>query len=90
MVEVVVSKWGNSYAVRIPKQYLDDLGIADNDKVKITRKGSVITIEKPIRVRSLRELALAETGMSLEDYVKENPYDSSCYIEFGRVGSEEL
>ena len=59
-------------------------------KVKISKKGSVITIQKPVRVHSLRELALTETGMSLEDYVKENPYDSSCYIEFGRVGSEEL
>jgi antitoxin component of MazEF toxin-antitoxin module len=90
MMEAVVSKWGNSSAVRIPKQYLIDLGIADNDKVNISRKGNIITIEKPTRVRSLRELALAETGMSLEDYVKENPYDNSCYIEFGRVGREEI
>ena len=90
MMEAVVSKWGNSSAVRIPKQYLTDLGIADNDRVRITKRGNVIAIEKPTRVRSLRELVLSETGMSLEDYVKENPYDNSCCVEFGRAGCEEI
>jgi len=90
MMEAVVSKWGNSSAVRIPKQFLADLGIADNDRVKISKKGNIIAIEKPTRVRSLRELVLSETGMTLEDYVKENPYDHSCYIECGRVGCEEI
>lgn len=61
-----------------------------NDTVKIGISGNVITIEKPIKVRSLRELALAETGLSLENYVRENPYDDSGYIEFGRAGSEEI
>ena len=90
MMEAIVSKWGNSSAVRLPKPYLQKLGIENNDTVKIGIRGNVITIEKPVEVRSLRELAMAETGLSLEDYVKENPYDNSCYIEFGRVGREEI
>ena len=89
-MEAVVSKWGNSSAVRLPKPYLQKLGIENNDTVKIGIRGNVITIEKPVAVRSLRELALAETGLSLEDYVKENPYDNSCYVDFGRVGCEEI
>ena len=89
-MEVVVAKWGNSSAVRLPKVYLQKLGIEENDTVKVGVHGNVITIEKLQKTRSFRELALAETGLSLEDYVQENPYDNSCYVEFGRVGSEEI
>ena len=89
-MEAVVSKWGNSSAVRLPKPYLQKLGIENNDTVKIGIRGNVITIEKPLEVRSLRELAMAETGLCLEDYVKENPYDICCYVECGRVGCEEV
>ena len=89
-MEAVVSKWGNSSAVRLPKPYLKKLGIEENDTVKIGIHGNAITIEKPVKVRSFREIAFAETGLSLEEYVRENPYDDSDYIEFGRVGGEEL
>ncbi|MCL2399873.1 MAG: AbrB/MazE/SpoVT family DNA-binding domain-containing protein [Defluviitaleaceae bacterium] len=89
-MEAVVSKWGNSSAVRLPKPYLQKLGIEENDTVKLSVRGNSITIEKPFKVRSLRELVLAETGLSLEEYVELNPYDVSSYIEFGRVGSEEI
>ena len=89
-MEAVVSKWGNSSAIRLPKPYMQKLGIENNDTVKISIRGNVITIEKPLKVRSFRELALTETGLSLEGYVQINPYDSSDYVEFGRVGSEEM
>ncbi|MCL2216239.1 MAG: AbrB/MazE/SpoVT family DNA-binding domain-containing protein [Defluviitaleaceae bacterium] len=82
-MEVVVAKWGNSSAVRLPKPYLQKLGIEENDTVKVGVRGNVITIEKEFKVRSFRELALSETGLSLEDYVQENPYDISDYAEFG-------
>jgi len=89
-MEAVVSRWGNSSAVRLPKPYLQRLGIEDNDTVKIGVRGNAITIEKPVKARSFRELALDETGLSLEDYVQKNPYDSSHCVEFGCVGSEEI
>ena len=91
MMEAIVSKWGNSSAIRIPKQYLTDLGIADNDKVNVSRKGSVITIEKSRKPKSLRQLVEERTGMDFETYLKNNPYDyKTDYIECGRVGSEEI
>ena len=89
-MEAVVSRWGNSSAVRLPKPYMKKLGIEENDTVKIGVRGNTITIEKPFKVRSLREILQDETGMSLEEYVEQNPYDHSDYIEFGRVGSEEI
>ena len=89
-MEVVVSKWGNSSAVRLPKPYMQKLGIEENDTVTIGVKGNVITIEKPVKLRSIREIVQDETGLSLEEYVQVNPYDDSDYIEFGRAGSEEI
>jgi len=87
----VVSKWGNSSAVRIPKQYLADLGIADNDKVKISRKGNVITIEKPRESKSLRQLVEERAGVDFDTYLKNNPYDHETdHIESGIVGGEEV
>lgn len=89
-MEAVVSKWGNSSAVRLPKPYLQKLGIQNNDTVKIEVRDNKIIIEKPRKIRSLRDIALSETGLSLEEYVQENPYDICDYIEFGRIGSEEI
>lgn len=90
-MEAVVSKWGNSSAVRIPKQYLIDLGIADNDKVKIARRGNTITIEKPFEPKSLRQLVKERTGMDFDTYLENNPYNhENDNIEFGRAGSEEI
>ena len=71
MVESVVSKWGNSSAVRLPKSYLQELGIENNDTVKIGVRGNVITIEKPVKMRTICEIIFEETGLNLEEYVKE-------------------
>ena len=87
----VVSKWGNSSAVRIPKQYLTELGIADNDRVKISKRGNVITIEKSHEVKSLRQLVEERSGMDFDNYLKNNPYSHETdYIEFGQIGSEKI
>jgi len=50
----------------------------------------VITIEKLIKICSIREIVLSETGLNLEDYVQMHPYDDPDYIEFGRAGSEKV
>ena len=89
-METVVSKWGNSSAVRLPKPYLQKLGIEDNDTVKLSIRGNSITIEKPIKVRSIRDIVMEETGLNLEEYAQQHPYDNTAYMEFGRAGSEEV
>lgn len=89
-MEAVVSKWGNSAAVRLPKPYLKKLGIEENDTINIEVRGNTIVIEKPTKVRSIREIVLNETCLNLEEYMQKYPYDNSDYIDFGRVGSEEV
>lgn len=89
-MEAVISKWGNSSAIKLPKPFLRELGIEENDTVKLSLRDNAITIEKQDKIRSFRELAMMEIGLSLEEYAQVNPYDNSNYVEFGRVGSEEI
>lgn len=44
-----VSKWGNSLAVRIPAEIVEELGLKEGDEVTFTRKGpNKILIEAPM------------------------------------------
>ena len=42
--EVKLAKWGNSIGVRIPKQYIDELGLVDGQAV------SILKDEKGLRI----------------------------------------
>ena len=87
----VVSKWGDSSVVRIPMQFLSEMGITINDKVKISKQGNVITIEKPRESKSLRQLVEERSGVDYDTYLENNPYQHETdYIEFGRMGNEEI
>ena len=44
MTEVVVSKWGNSLAVRLPKQLAELLALTEGQTVEMEAKGSVIEL----------------------------------------------
>jgi len=43
-----VAKWGNSLAVRLPKDVVDKLGLKENDEVRIETSGDAqtLTIER--------------------------------------------
>ena len=44
-----VSKWGNSLAVRIPAEMVEELGLKEGDEVTFTRKGpNKILVEVPM------------------------------------------
>lgn len=46
-MNAVISKWGHSAAVRIPKPILDDLNIMVGEQVDIRREGDSLVISKP-------------------------------------------
>ena len=98
-MEAVVSKSGGTSAVSIPQEYLSELGIAENDRVKISKRGSVITIEKvsecektdSANPKSLRNLIEERAGMDFEEYLKINPYSRETdNIESGTAGDEVI
>ena len=53
MVRAIVTKTGNSYALRVPKNYIDD------NKLKL---GDVVTVEEPLTLQRSALLALVEQG----------------------------
>lgn len=54
-----VAKWGNSLAVRLSKELVDDLGLKAGDELDIVKvKGSRIEVEKNKRVEAaIRRMA---------------------------------
>ena len=89
-VEAVVSKWGNPVSVRIPAFLQKEMDLHVNEKVELTFQDNSIIIKKPKRTRTLQEIVQQKTGMTLEEYADQNAYDNSDYVDFGRVGSEEI
>lgn len=49
-----LTKWGNSYALRIPKRLIDEMQLAQSE-IEISQDGKVITLRKTGDAR-LREL----------------------------------
>ena len=73
----VAKKWGNSLAVRIPKDIAKTLNIEDNSKIELKVDGGVLIIEPK------EELNLDDLVSKIDD---KNLHDE---IETVRVGREE-
>lgn len=54
-MQATIQKWGNSHAVRLPKNLLDSLGLHENDIVNLSTENNQITIRKAKRHRTLQE-----------------------------------
>lgn len=74
-----ISKWGNSLAVRLPKPFVDELGLGEGAEVEITlRDGRLIL------VAASREYALEEL---VEGITAENRHQES---DWGRPKGREV
>ncbi len=56
-MKATIQKWGNSQGIRIPKAFLDALGMMENDLVELSRVDDNIVITK---VKSEKELTLED------------------------------
>jgi antitoxin MazE len=45
-MQAVIQKWGNSQGIRIPKAFLEALGMAENDTVELSRVDNNILVTK--------------------------------------------
>lgn len=45
-MQVTIQKWGNSQGIRIPKAFLEALGMSENDVVELDRVNDNIVIKK--------------------------------------------
>lgn len=78
-MDAVIKKWGNSQAIRIPKEYINTLGITADTPLSIEISGESIVISKKYKHKTLEE-RVADSGI---------PLSFSKEIEWGNpVGSE--
>ena len=61
-MQTQVKAWGNSQGIRIPKEILQDAGIALNEILDITVKNGVITLVKTFKHKTLEERAAEIDG----------------------------
>ena len=52
-MQTTIQKWGNSQGIRIPKAFLEALGMRENDHVEIERVDDSIVIKKIITSQKL-------------------------------------
>lgn len=52
-MQATIQKWGNSQGIRIPKAYLDAIGMSENDCVELERLDDAIIIKKAKKTGSL-------------------------------------
>ena len=63
-MQVQVKEWGNSQGIRLPKEILQDAGIALNEVLDVVVSNGTITLEKTWKHKTLEERA-AEYGGEL-------------------------
>ena len=63
-MDALIKKWGNSHGIRIPKEYLDSLGITPETPLSIEISGNTIVICKKRSHKTLEE-RVAESGVPL-------------------------
>ena len=51
-----ITKWGNSYAVRIPKQLVEELQLADESELLLKAKDTGFFLTKPTKKQQLAEI----------------------------------
>jgi antitoxin MazE len=66
-----ISKWGNSLAVRLPKPFMDELGLVEGDEVEITLKDGRLVLTGLHREYGLEELV---SGITAENRHRESDW----------------
>ena len=96
MMESSIGKWGNSSAIRIPKNMLKDIGLNENSKVRISthvlgdKKSIVIEpIEIEKKRKGIRQRVEDFYGLPFEQAIEENPYTLE-EVDFGGPVGEEI
>ena len=84
MPKVVISKWGNSSAIRLPKAMMEDLGLKNGSVVRLEKRdGAISVVPETRRIPTIREMV-----EEMERLGFENEPDT---VEWGPdVGSERF
>jgi len=77
-MDSIVSAWGNSLGLRIPKGYAREIGLKNGAKVKIIVQGGQLVV-KPLKEYSLKTL--------VDQISPDNTYEE---IDFGKPEGKEV
>jgi antitoxin MazE len=83
-----VQKWGNSNGIRIPKAFLEALGIRENDQVELLQESDSITIKKAAKVshKTLEQRLTAYYGKPIEQ-IERIPTEE---VDWGKAEGHEV
>lgn len=74
-----VQKWGNSLAIRIPRPFAEDLGVAQGTEVDLSVEDHELVVRPTLAVRvSLAELLERITDDNLHDEIGATPQASAA------------
>ncbi len=71
-MQTAIQKWGNSQGIRIPKAFLEALGMRENDLVELSRVDNNILISK---VKKEQELTLEDIFQDYDGAYKAEKFD---------------
>lgn len=66
-IKTTIKKWGNSQAVRIPKEFLDAMDLKENDEVELNINDKILIIKKVRKYQSLQERMEQFYGKPIEE-----------------------
>ena len=73
-MQTTIQKWGNSQGIRIPKAFLEALGMRENDLVELNRVDDNIVITKVKKEVTLEDIFENYDGKyEAEDFVWSSP-----------------
>ena len=76
---VTISRWGNSLAVRLPKDVLDEADIHEGDRLEVNAEGSTIRLTRRNAPASLDELIGRITPQNLHSVVFDTPVGAELW-----------
>ena len=89
-----IVKWGNSRGIRLPKPFLENLNLKDNDTVDILTDNDSIIIKKSLKYRhkTLKQRLEEFHGKELETILREadESNEKPGLIDWGKPVGEEV
>ena len=77
-MQTTIVKWGNSHGIRLPKAFLNNIGLIENDSVDISLENEKIVIKKTRKKehKTLKQRLLEYYGENYENITEpQKEYD---------------
>jgi len=89
MTTTKVSKWGGAHGIRLPKAYMNNLKISENDTVELYVVNDSIVIKKqPHQHKSFKKRIEEFYGMDFDTVVNQSNYEGQEWDTGNPVGDE--